>query len=121
MSQNASDILRSPDISGVRFVQNVAHILLTLAFILLSTLAMIPALAPQPGARDVAAVYPPWWSSTQALEAASRDAQIIRPGGQAYIIIVRAPTKVARQKLQAGGAVLLLNPIAGPCGDIRTS
>ncbi len=82
---------------------------------------MIPALAPQPGARDVAAVYPPWWSASRALEAASRDAQFIRPGGQAYILIIRAPTELARQKLRAGGAVLFLNPIAGPCGDTRTS
>jgi len=83
--------------------------------------ALLPAIAPAAEARDLAVVYPPWWSAQQSLGAAGRTARILRPGSEPFIVIVRAEGPHAREKLQDGGAVLLLNPMAGACGEPRTT
>ena len=80
-----------------------------------SLLTLAPAaLAPTGGTgpAPVAAVFPPWWSATQALTAAASSSQILRLGGLPSIIIVRTDHP---DRLRADGAWLFLNPILGGC------
>ena len=89
--------------------------LLACGLMVLSMAVLIPAMAPEAGATEVAAVYPPWWTSPRAATAAARSTDIVRFGASPFIIIVRAADPQALTRLRASGAVLFLNPILGLC------
>jgi hypothetical protein len=71
--------------------------------------------APRDPAR-VAAVFPPWWTSTQAASAAASAGQISGAGAAPFILILRGEPGQLEPRLRAAGAWLLLDPdAAGQC------
>ena len=82
--------------------------------------ALVPAMVPAAGAREVAAVYPPWWNASRVLTTASRSSDIVRMGATPFVIIVRTSSPGALAHLRLGGALFFLNPIVGACGTERT-
>lgn len=76
--------------------------------------AVAAAAAPEPGARDIAAVFPPWWTPGRALSAAASAGQVRAAGSGSHILIVHADAREAdgglAARLRASGAILLLAP-----------
>jgi len=74
--------------------------------------ALASAMAPLPSG-PVAAVFPPWWNTRQAVIAAAAAGAVIRFGAYPSIVIVLATD---RAQLRSHGAWLLLDPRAvGDC------
>ncbi|MFN3659170.1 MAG: hypothetical protein ACK4UO_18140 [Pseudolabrys sp.] len=66
---------------------------------------------------SIVAVFPPWWSASRALTAASDAGAVLGGGGFAFVIIVQAQEPGLGDRLRAAGALLLLNPLGvGGCG-----
>ncbi len=89
----------------------------TIAALLLAMLAplaaAVSALVAPAGSGPVAALFPPWWSERDSVEAAAAAGPVIRLGGVGFIVIVAQPD---RRRLRQAGAWLLLDPIvAGLC------
>ena len=64
----------------------------------------------------VAAVFPPWWTASQAASAAASAGQIAGAGGAPFILILRGEPASLSPRLRAAGAWLLLDPdAAGQC------
>jgi hypothetical protein len=82
---------------------------------------VLGAAAPRdPGA--VAAVFPPWWSQVQALNAAATAGDIQRTGGLATIVVIHGDPKTLADRLRRAGALLLLDPVgAGLCAAPNAS
>lgn len=99
--------------SDSKGIQSVAACGLLLAS---STLALIAALAPPADAREIAAIYPPWWSAAHSFGAASRASEAAWPGAAPFVVIVRVQSADASRRLKDGGAFLLLNQGGGLCG-----
>jgi hypothetical protein len=86
--------------------------LVPLAVALASTLAPLPS-------GPVAAVFPPWWSATQAVASAASAGRVIRFGAFPFIVVVLAAD---RAQLHAQGAWILLDPRAlGGCTQSVTN
>lgn len=72
------------------------------------------------GPRDsalAAGVFPPWWSQSGVLAAASRAGDITAVGAAPFVVVVRSPEGPAAPRLRAAGALLSLNAgLAGLCG-----
>lgn len=67
-------------------------------------------------AATLAAVFPPWWSGSRTLEAASRVGDVLRLGAYAHVVIVRSTRPDLPARLRLAGALVLLNPFgAGAC------
>ncbi len=74
--------------------------------------ALASTLAPLPNG-PVAAVFPPWWSATDAVASAAAAGRVIRFGAFPFIVVVLATD---RAELRAHGAWVLLDPRAlGGC------
>jgi hypothetical protein len=76
------------------------------------------ALVAGPATGPVAAVFPPWWDATRAVEAASEGGSVLRFGLTDFIVLVGPDEPLGRDRLRLAGAWLLLNPrgLAG-CGS----
>ena len=65
------------------------------------------------GMDTVAAIFPPWWSSQQAMEAAAAaDASVIRTGMIPAIMVVQPARDGGLTKLHAAGAWFTVDPQA---------
>jgi hypothetical protein len=83
--------------------------------LLLASWMVIAALSLRagPGAEAVAVIFPPWWSSRQAvLAAASADATIIRMTAFPAILVVRPDEHEGLTRLRQAGAWLTIDPQA---------
>jgi hypothetical protein len=83
--------------------------------LLLASWIAIAALSLQirPGAEAVAVIFPPWWSSQQAvLAAASANAAIIRITALPAILVVRPDDHEGLARLRQAGAWLAIDPQA---------
>ncbi len=88
------------------------------AALALGSLATATAISAGPQTpREVAAVFPPWWTLPQSL-AAARDAGVVAAfGGAPNVVIVVADDDGLPARLNASGALLLLDPVfTGLCG-----
>jgi hypothetical protein len=85
-----------------------------------ATLVMaMSAVAAPAGATRVAAVFPPWWSSAQAADAAAAAGDIAGAGAHPSILIVSSATPGLSERLRDAGAMILLSPgLAGLC-DVK--
>jgi hypothetical protein len=71
---------------------------------------------------DIAAVFPPWWSQAQALNAAASAGQIQRTGGLPAIVVTHGDPRTLADRLRRAGAVLLLDPVGvGLCAPQKVS
>ena len=83
--------------------------------------AVAAGAAPRDPAR-IAAVFPPWWTSAQAVSAAASAGQIAGAGGLPFILVLRGEPDALESRLRAAGAWLLLDPdAAGQCIPLGTS
>jgi hypothetical protein len=88
---------------------------LNAAALLLASWIVIAALSLQvrPGAEVVAVVFPPWWSSRQALQAAaSANAAIVRITALPAMLVVRPDDNEGLARLRNAGAGLAIDPLA---------
>ena len=84
--------------------------------ILVTLVATVAAGAAPRDPSRVAAVFPPWWSSREAVSAAGSAGQIAGAGGAPFILILRGEPASLSPRLRAAGAWLLLDPdAAGQC------
>lgn len=84
-------------------------------------LAVFALMLPAPRADAVAAVFPPWWTQQRAIKAAVGAGEVLGAGGAGFVVIVRAPSRAARQQLHRAGALALLDPTGfAPCGEQGT-
>lgn len=66
---------------------------------------------------QAAGVFPPWWSQSGVLAAATRAGDITAIGAVPFIVVVRSSKGPAAPRLRAAGALLSLNSgLAGLCG-----
>ncbi|WP_246263370.1 hypothetical protein [Caulobacter soli] len=80
--------------------------------------AVTAGAAPRDPAR-VAAVFPPWWTSSRAVSAAASVGQIAGAGGAPFILILRGEPGQLEPRARAAGAWLLLDPdAAGQCNPL---
>lgn len=83
--------------------------------LLLASWIAIAALSLQvrPGTEVVAVVFPPWWSSQQALRAAtSADAAIVRMTALPAMLVVRPDDHDGLTRLRNAGAWFSIDPLA---------
>lgn len=88
-----------------------------------TTLAIISglfaAVAVNAAPRDperIAAVFPPWWTSAQAVTAAASAGDIAAVGGAPFILILRGDATDLARRARSAGALLILDPdLAGVC------
>ena len=86
--------------------------------ILVTLVATVAAGAAPRDPSRVAAVFPPWWSSREAVSAAASAGQIAGAGGAPFILILRGEPASLSPRLRAAGAWLLLDPdAAGVCAN----
>ncbi len=79
------------------------------------------AVAAPVGATRVAAVFPPWWNSARAMDAAAAAGEIAGAGAHPSILIVSSAAPGLGHRLRAAGAMILLSPgLAGLC-DVPAS
>lgn len=73
---------------------------------------------PDPGAKAVAVVYPPWISATEAFSAAAgAGARIVRQGALPSVLVVAPERSDYALRALASGAWVLLDPrVVGGCG-----
>lgn len=85
--------------------------------LLLGSLLVAFGIASRPADHGaVAAVFPPWWSGTDAVRAAVGAGPVIRFGGLPFIVIVMTERGGAG-RLRRAGAWAVLDPVAlGGCG-----
>lgn len=83
----------------------------------LASLVVVVALAAGPRTpRQVAAVFPPWWSSARIVAAAGEAGAITGFGGARNVVLVAAADDNLPRRLNAAGALLQLDPVlAGLC------
>ncbi|CCG07278.1 hypothetical protein [Pararhodospirillum photometricum] len=82
-------------------------------------LVVIPlTVFPDPGAKAVAVVYPPWTSATEAFSAAAAaGARIVRQGALPSVLVVVPERSDYALRALASGAWVLLDPrVVGGCG-----
>ena len=66
---------------------------------------------------EIAAVFPPWWTSARTFAAAQRAGAVTAFGSVNAVVIVVSDEEMLAQRLYAEGALLLLDPVAtGLCG-----
>ena len=64
----------------------------------------------------IVAVFPPWWSASRALTAASDVGAVVDSGAFPFVLIVQSQRPGLGDRLRAAGALLLLNPLGvGGC------
>jgi hypothetical protein len=74
--------------------------------------AVVPA-----DARQVAVLFPPWWSAPKVFAHAASAGEIVQVGAP-FVLILRSDQPGLSARLRRAGAVLLLNPLGvGPCGS----
>ncbi len=56
------------------------------------------------------AIYPPWWSSERALQAASDAGDISAGSARGFAFVVRSSRPDLPERLRASGAIMILNP-----------
>ena len=67
-------------------------------------------------ANGFAAVFPPWWSTAQAMNAAVSAGDITGVGALPFILILRSDAPGLEARLKRAGALILLDPrAAGVC------
>ncbi len=98
----------------------LGNVLLTIAPAITLTLASLAALvAVQAGPqspREIAAVFPPWWSQADTLAAAREAGAVSAVGGWRNVVIVVADDDGLARRLNAAGALIQLDPIlSGLC------
>ncbi len=84
-------------------------------FLLLVSSVVIAALSMQArsGAEAVAAIFPPWWSAQQAMQAtAAAGASVIRTGVIPAIMVVQPAQDDGLTRLRAAGAWFAMDPQA---------
>ena len=62
-----------------------------------------------PDSGEIAAVFPPWWSASNILVAASAVGEPVRFGGFAWILVVHDDRGNLASRLRAAGALALLD------------
>jgi hypothetical protein len=81
-----------------------------------SVLAALAMTLQPPESGPVAAVFPPWWSATQALVAAASAGTPIRFGATGFVVVILPDTQGAVGRLRQAGAWAVLDPLAlGGC------
>jgi hypothetical protein len=85
-----------------------------LAFASLGALVVVQA-APQ-SPREIAAVFPPWWSQVDTLAAARQAGAVSAIGGWRNVVVVVSDDDGLARRLNSAGALLQLDPIlSGLC------
>lgn len=75
----------------------------------------------------VAAVFPPWWSASDAVAAAGAVGRIVRLGSVRFVVVVTSEGAVGQfgdiaTRLRAAGAVLVVDPLVlGGCAPAPAS
>lgn len=100
--------------------QIVRNVLLTIAPAIALTLASLAALVvvqarPQ-SPREIAAVFPPWWSQADTFAAAREAGAVSAIGGWRNVVVVVSDDDDLSRRLNSVGALLQLDPIlSGLC------
>jgi hypothetical protein len=69
-------------------------------------------------ARQLAAVYPPWWNASRIMGAAGSAGDIAAAGGWRNVMILRSQTPGLAARLRRSGALWTMDArLAGVCGD----
>ncbi|MHB8285369.1 MAG: hypothetical protein ACYDD1_11910 [Caulobacteraceae bacterium] len=90
------------------------------AAICMLSLAVSAGAAVPANARQVAALFPPWWSAPKVFAHAASAGEIVQVGAP-FVVILRSDQPGLTGRLRRAGAVLLLNPLGvGPCGSTVT-
>jgi hypothetical protein len=64
----------------------------------------------------VVAVFPPWWTASRTLVAASAAGAVLDSGAYSFVVIVQSQDHELGARLRAAGALLLLDPLGlGGC------
>jgi hypothetical protein len=72
---------------------------------------IVPVLAARPLDDKVAAgVFPPWWSQSQILAAASQAGQILRMGAVPFVVVVQDDEGAVAARLKEAGSLFSLDP-----------
>ena len=66
------------------------------------------------------AVFPPWWSASRTLVAASEAGAILNSGTYSFVVLVQSNSPELGARLHAAGALLLLDPL-GLGGCLQTT
>src|SRR5262245_58531888 len=61
------------------------------------------------------AVYPPWWSSSRALAAASDAGNVLNGGALPFVYVIQSTQPGLMERLRGSGALVVMSPI-GPDG-----
>jgi hypothetical protein len=93
----------------------IVPVLLCLAISVAGIAASIGAGKPSSDT-SVVAVFPPWWSASRTLVAASRAGAVLNSGAYSFVVVVRSQDHELGARLHAAGALLLLDPLGlGGC------
>lgn len=104
---------------------STARIAPILACLVISSAGIAASLGSGKSSSDtVVAVFPPWWSASRTLVAASRAGAVLDSGAYSFVVVVQTRDKKQDNKLDhelgerlhAAGALLLLDPLGlGGC------
>ena len=102
---------------GRSVADNSPNIAVVVAAALAISVVVLAAAASPADPHEAAGVFPPWWSGSEALSAASRAGAVLAVGAAPFVIIVRDPGGRAAARLRAAGALFWLDAdgLAG-CG-----
>lgn len=92
-----------------RFAETARSLALAGAAGLASSVLVFAVAAAPADPREAAGVFPPWWSTAQALDAAARAGAVLAVGAVPFIVIVRDPAGQAPARLRAAGALFSLD------------
>jgi hypothetical protein len=88
------------------------------AAIAMGSLLVAAATTVPADAATLAAVFPPWWTASRALDAATGVGDVLRFGAAAHVVIVRSKRPNLQARLRRAGALILLNPFgASACAQ----
>lgn len=93
--------------------------ILILLCLTISFAGLAASIAAKPGDdSSIVAVFPPWWSASRALAAASDVGAVLNGGAFSFVLVVQSQRPGLGDRLRAAGALFLLNPQGfGGCGS----
>jgi hypothetical protein len=101
---------------GWRSWRGMGGICLPILLLLASMTASLALTLQPPATGPIAAIFPPWWGSSQSFRAAASAGAVVRFGALPFIVVIQQETDDTRRQLRQAGAWFSVDPVAlGAC------